>query len=90
MTCLALLVTCLVLVIALSSNRLVSDLKYECDDNADNDNDDHADNADDNDDHDDTDEGGGMLMFRREGNIQLNLVHPPQRHQPVPPNKVIY
>merc|ERR1719228_2189488 len=45
-TCLALIVTCLVLAIALSSTN------------------------------------------RREGNIQLNLVHPPQRHQPVPHNKV--
>ena len=29
-----------------------------------------------------------ILLLRREGNIQLNLVHPPQRHQPVPHNKV--
>ena len=25
---------------------------------------------------------------RRQGNIQLNLVHPPRRHPPVPENKV--
>ena len=31
---------------------------------------------------------GLLALSRRQGNIQLNLVHPPRRHPPVPENKV--
>ena len=31
---------------------------------------------------------GLLAPSRRQGNIQLNLVHPPRRHPPVPENKV--
>ena len=72
MACLALILTCLVLAIALSSSSrsmyiylitlIVSETHFK--------------------------KFGLLAPSRRQGNIQLNLVHPPRRHPAVPENKV--